>query len=228
MSANVVLPFQFRQDDVFLASPSHAVPPTTWSTPTGHQATSFTARMDRTRGVFVVRYKDNGWISSLFVQPKDTLKKSGGSPSGGEIATGFRRAKRTTTMRTAKRVAHGCSSCSFHRGASTQGPCLVEVAVRRACAANGWRGPVAVEDPSGHLAPIEEILLEIDQMVLQAKSQASHMNLAMRHSRLGPGIAQSIIEFLLLYVVSLVYPSIVGCGENAILHHDQSRCVRER
>ena len=117
---------QFRQDDVFiLASPSHAVHSNDVEYP--YRTSSdliYLTGWTEPESVFVMRYKDNGWISSLFVQPKDTLKEiwEGRRPGVEGATSDFAvheaynndelEAKMQEWLTDARRV--------FHRGASTQ------------------------------------------------------------------------------------------------------------
>ena len=232
---------QFRQDDVFiLASPSHAVHSNDVEYP--YRTSSdliYLTGWTEPESVFVMRYKDNGWISSLFVQPKDTLKEIWeGRRPGVEGATAdfavheaYNNDELETTLQEwltdARRV--------FHRGGIHDGlDRLVEVAVRRRDRARQHfgTGPVAVEDPSGHLAELRlrKSSSEIEQMVFASKVASIAHELAMRHSRSGVTEyqLQSIIEGFFSYAGASgwSYPSIVGCGENAtILHYTTNQDV---
>ena len=68
---------QFRNDDVFiLASPNHAVHSNDVQYP--YRTSSdfiYLTGWTESESVFVLRHEDGQWISSLFVQPKDTLKE---------------------------------------------------------------------------------------------------------------------------------------------------------
>ena len=68
---------QFRNDDVFvLASPPHAVHSNDVEYP--YRTSSdliYLTGWTEAESVFVLRHEDGRWISSLFVQPKDTLKE---------------------------------------------------------------------------------------------------------------------------------------------------------
>ena len=68
---------QFRQDDVFiLASPPHAVHSNDVEYP--YRTSSdliYLTGWTEPESVFVLRYAGEAWVSSLFVQPKDTLKE---------------------------------------------------------------------------------------------------------------------------------------------------------
>ena len=232
---------QFRQDDVFiLASPSHAVHSNDVEYP--YRTSSdliYLTGWTEPESVFVMRYKDNGWISSLFVQPKDTLKEiwEGRRPGVEGATSDFAvheaynndepEAKMQEWLTDARRV--------FHRGGIHAGlDRLVEVAVRRRDRARQHfgTGPVAVEDPSGHLAELRlrKSSSEIDQMVFASKVASIAHELAMRHSRSGVTEyqLQSIIEGFFSYAGASgwSYPSIVGCGENAtILHYTTNQDV---
>ena len=81
---------QFRQDDVFiLASPPHAVHSNDVEYP--YRTSSdliYLTGWTEPESVFVMRYVGEAWVSTLFVQPKDTLK---------EIWEGGARALRATS-----------------------------------------------------------------------------------------------------------------------------------
>ena len=68
---------QFRQDDLLvLASPPHAVHSNDVEYP--YRTSSdliYLTGWTEAESVFVMRYENNGWVSALFVQPKDTLKE---------------------------------------------------------------------------------------------------------------------------------------------------------
>ena len=141
-----------------------------------------------------MRYKDNGWISSLFVQPKDTLKEIWeGRRPGVEGATAdfaVHEAYNNDELETKLQEWLTDARRVFHRGGIHAGlDRLVEVAVRRRDRARQHfgTGPVAVEDPSGHLAELRlrKSSSEIEQMVFASKVASIAHELAMRHSRSG-------------------------------------------
>ena len=232
---------QFRQDDVFiLASPLHAVHSNDVEYP--YRTSSdliYLTGWTEPESVFVMRYKDNGWISSLFVQPKDTLKEIWeGRRPGVEGATAdfaVHEAYNNDELETKLQEWLTDARRVFHRGGIHAGlDRLVEVAVRRRDRARQHfgTGPVAVEDPSGHLAELRlrKSSSEIEQMVFASKVASIAHELAMRHSRSGVTEyqLQSIIEGFFSYAGASgwSYPSIVGCGENAtILHYTTNQDV---
>ena len=190
--------------------------------------------------VFVLRYVDGAWITSLFVQPKDTLKEIWeGRRPGVEGAVELHpvdeafnndelEAVLASWLTNAKRV--------FLRGGvnpAVDG--LVQSAVQKRDRARQHfgSGPVSVEDPSGIIAELRlrKSPSEIEQMVYASKVASIAHELAMRHSREGVTEfqLQSIIEAFFSYAGASgwSYPSIVGCGENAtILHYttNQDTC----
>ena len=187
---------QFRQDDVFiLASPPHAVHSNDVEYP--YRTSSdliYLTGWTEPESVFVMRYQGNGWVSSLFVQPKDTLKEiwEGRRPGVEGATSDFAvheaynndelESRLNEWMTDARRV--------FHRGGVHSGlDRLVESAVRRRDRARQHfgTGPVAVEDPSSHLAELRlrKSGSEIEQMVFASKVASIAHELAMRHSRSG-------------------------------------------
>ncbi len=232
---------QFRSDDVFvLASPPHAVHSNDVEYP--YRTSSdlmYLTGWTEAESVFVVRNKAGRWISSLFVQPKDTLKEiwEGRRPGVEGAIASFAvdeaygndelEGLLSTWLNDAQRV--------FHRGGVDQGiDRLVEDAVRRRDRARQHfgSGPVAVEDPSRLLAELRlrKSASEIEQMTYASKVASVAHELAMRHSR--EGITeyqlQSVIEGFFSYAGTSgwSYPSIVGCGENAtILHYKTNQDV---
>ena len=234
---------QFRQDDVFiLASPPHAVHSNDVEYP--YRTSSdliYMTGWTEAESVFVLRHEDGRWISSLFVQPKDTLK---------EIWEGRRPGVEGALASYAVNEAYGNNELEdllskwltnarrvFHRGGFNRHiDGLIETSVRRRDRARQHfgTGPVAVEDPSGLLAELRlrKSASEIEQMVYASKVASVAHELAMRHSREGVTEyqLQSVIEGFFSYAGTSgwSYPSIVGCGENAtILHYKTNQDVCE-
>ncbi|MED5566558.1 MAG: aminopeptidase P N-terminal domain-containing protein, partial [Candidatus Thermoplasmatota archaeon] len=189
--------------------------------------------------VFVMRYENNGWVSALFVQPKDTLKEIWeGRRPGVEGATAdyaVHEAYNNHEIEDRLDVWLNDARRVFHRGGiNPELDRLVETAVRRRDRARQHfgTGPVAVEDPSSLLAELRlrKSSSEIEQMVFASKVASIAHELAMRHSREGVTEyqLQSIIEGFFSYAGASgwSYPSIVGCGENAtILHYTTNQDV---
>jgi len=232
---------QFRHDDVFiLVAPPFAV----HSNDVEYRYRTSSDLLYMTgwtepESVFVLRHDGEAWISSLFVQPQDTLKEiwEGRRPGvKGAVAEyavneAFNNdeleAKLEGWLTDARRVFH---RAGFHAKVDR----LVESAIRRRDRARQHfgTGPVAVEDPSGMLAELRlrKSSSEIEQMVYASKVAAVAHELAMRHSREGVTEyqLQSVIEGFFSYAGSSgwSYPSIVGCGENAtILHYTTNQDV---
>jgi Xaa-Pro aminopeptidase len=191
--------------------------------------------------VFVLRHQDGRWVSTLFVQPKDTLK---------EIWEGRRPGIEGALSAYAVNEAYGNDELEdnllnwladarrvFHRGGINHRiDRLIETSVQRRDRARQHfgTGPVAVEDPSGLLAELRlrKSASEIEQMVYASKVASVAHELAMRHSREGVTEyqLQSVIEGFFSYAGTSgwSYPSIVGCGENAtILHYKTNQDVCE-
>ena len=232
---------QFRHDDVFvLASPPHAVHSNDVEYP--YRTSSdliYLTGWTEAESVFVLRHEDGRWVSSLFVQPKDTLK---------EIWEGRRPGVEGALSSYAVNEAYGNNELEdqlskwltnarrvFHRGGVNHHiDGLIETSVQRRDRARQHfgTGPVAVEDPSGLLAELRlrKSASEIEQMVYASKVASVAHELAMRHSREGVTEyqLQSVIEGFFSYAGTSgwSYPSIVGCGENAtILHYKTNQDV---
>ena len=232
---------QFRQDDLLvLASPPHAVHSNDVEYP--YRTSSdliYLTGWTEAESVFVMRYENNGWVSALFVQPKDTLKEIWeGRRPGVEGATAdyaVHEAYNNHEIEDRLDVWLNDARRVFHRGGiNPELDRLVETAVRRRDRARQHfgTGPVAVEDPSSLLAELRlrKSSSEIEQMVFASKVASIAHELAMRHSREGVTEyqLQSIIEGFFSYAGASgwSYPSIVGCGENAtILHYTTNQDV---
>jgi len=232
---------QFRHDDVLiLASPSFAVRSNDveYRYRTSSDLLYLTGWIEP-ESVFVIRHDGNEWVSSLFVQPQDTLKEIWegrrpgikGAVSDHAVDEAYNNdelhEKLEAWLTDARRV--------FHRsGGHAALDRLVESAVQRRDRARQHfgTGPVAIEDPSGLLAELRlrKSSSEIEQMVFASKVAAIAHELAMRHSREGVTEyqLQSVIEGFFSYAGASgwSYPSIVGCGENAtILHYTTNQDV---
>ena len=189
--------------------------------------------------VFVLRHNEETWISSLFVQPQDTLKEiwEGRRPGIEGAMSNFAVDEAYNNDQLEEKLEGWLTDARrvFHRGGMHAGiDRLVEAAVRRRDRARQHfgTGPVAVEDPSGILAELRlrKSSSEIEQMVYASKVAAIAHELAMRHSRDGVSEyqLQSVIEGFFSYAGASgwSYPSIVGCGENAtILHYTTNQDV---
>ena len=189
--------------------------------------------------VFVLRHNEGTWISSLFVQPQDTLKEiwEGRRPGVEGAMSNFAVDEAYNNDQLEEKLEGWLTDARrvFHRGGvHAVIDRLVESAVRRRDRARQHfgTGPVAVEDPSAMLAELRlrKSSSEIEQMVYASKVAAIAHELAMRHSR--DGVTeyqlQSVIEGFFSYAGASgwSYPSIVGCGENAtILHYTTNKDV---
>jgi Xaa-Pro aminopeptidase len=233
---------QFRSDDVLIvSSPAFAVHSNDveYRYRTSSDLLYLTGWVEP-ESVFVQRCVDGRWISSLFVQPKDTLKEiwEGRRPGVEGALENFAVDEAfdinelgsilSAWLTDAKRV--------FVRGGvNATVDDITQSAVRKRDRARQHfgSGPVALEDPSGLLAELRlrKSDSEIAQMVYSSKVASLAHELAMRHSREGVTEfqLQSVIEAFFSYAGTSgwSYPSIVGCGENAtILHYttNQDTC----
>ena len=193
--------------------------------------------------ILVIRHAYGNWNTSIFVQPKDTLKEiwEGRRPGIDGAMTSFavNDAYNNTALgdelgawlNEARRVF-------VHGGINHEVDDLVQSAVRRRDRARQHfgSGPVSVEDPSSLLAELRlrKSASEIEQMTYASKVTSLAHELAMRHSREGVTEyqLQSVIEGFFSYAGTSgwSYPSIVGCGENAtILHYttNQATCGQD-
>ena len=233
---------QFRADDVLvLPSPAFAVHSN--DVEYRYRTSSdllYLTGWTEPESVLVLRHHEGAWVSSLFVQPKDTLK---------EIWEGRRPGVEGAVNDFAVDEAYNNDLLSQHLGVWLQDAKrvflrggvhsevddIVEMAIRRRDRARQHfgTGPVSVEDPSGLLAELRlrKSASEIEQMVYASKVASIAHELAMRHSREGVTEfqLQSVIEAFFSYAgaAGWSYPSIVGCGENAtILHYttNQDTC----
>ena len=223
-----------------LASPPHAVHSNDVEYP--YRTSSdiiYLTGWTEAESVFVLRHEDGRWVSSLFVQPKDTLKEiwEGRRPGVEGAVASFAVDEAYGNNELDERLSKWLTDARrvFHRGGINHGiDRLIENAVQRRDRARQHfgTGPVAVEDPSGLLAELRlrKSASEIEQMVYASKVASVAHELAMRHSR--EGITeyqlQSVIEGFFSYAGTSgwSYPSIVGCGENAtILHYKTNQDV---
>ena len=187
---------QIRQDDVLiLASPPFAV----HSNDVEYRYRTSSDLLYMTgwtepETVLVLRHKEGEWISSLFVQPQDTLKEiwEGRRPGIEGAMSNFAVDEAYNNDQLEEKLEGWLTDARrvFHRGGMHAGiDRLVESAVRRRDRARQHfgTGPVAVEDPSGMLAELRlrKSSSEIEQMVYASKVAAIAHELAMRHSRDG-------------------------------------------
>ena len=232
---------QFRHDDVLIiASPPFAVRSNDveYRYRTSSDLLYLTGWIEP-ESVLVIRHDGKAWISSLFVQPQDTLKEIWegrrpgvkGAVSDYAVDEAYNNDELDEKLKEWLTDAHRV----FHRGGVHAGlDRLVELSVQRRDRARQHfgTGPVAIQDPSGLLAELRlrKSSSEIEQMVFASKVAAIAHELAMRHSREGVTEyqLQSVIEGFFSYAGASgwSYPSIVGCGENAtILHYTTNQDV---
>ena len=232
---------QFRQDDLLIiASPPFAVR----SNDVGYRYRTSSDLLYLTgwiepESVFVIRHDGKAWISSLFVQPQDTLKEiwEGRRPGVKGAVSDYAVDEAYNNDELDEKLEEWLTDAHrvFHRSGVHAGlDRLVESSVQRRDRARQHfgTGPVAIQDPSGLLAELRlrKSSSEIEQMVFASKVAAIAHELAMRHSREGVTEyqLQSVIEGFFSYAGASgwSYPSIVGCGENAtILHYTTNQDV---
>lgn len=232
---------QFRHDDLLIiASPPFAVR----SNDVGYRYRTSSDLLYLTgwiepESVFVIRHDGKAWISSLFVQPQDTLKEiwEGRRPGVKGAVSDYAVDEAYNNDELDEKLEEWLTDAHrvFHRSGVHAGlDRLVESSVLRRDRARQHfgTGPVAVQDPSGLLAELRlrKSSSEIEQMVFASKVAAIAHELAMRHSREGVTEyqLQSVIEGFFSYAGASgwSYPSIVGCGENAtILHYTTNQDV---
>lgn len=232
---------QFRQDDLLIiSSPPFAVR----SNDVGYRYRTSSDLLYLTgwiepESVFVIRHDGKAWISSLFVQPQDTLKEiwEGRRPGVKGAVSDYAVDEAYNNDELDEKLEEWLTDAHrvFHRSGVHAGlDRLVESSVQRRDRARQHfgTGPVAIQDPSGLLAELRlrKSSSEIEQMVFASKVAAIAHELAMRHSREGVTEyqLQSVIEGFFSYAGASgwSYPSIVGCGENAtILHYTTNQDV---
>ena len=232
---------QFRHDDLLIiASPPFAVR----SNDVGYRYRTSSDLLYLTgwiepESVFVIRHDGKAWISSLFVQPQDTLKEiwEGRRPGVKGAVSDYAVDEAYNNDELEEKLEEWLTDAHrvFHRSGVHGGlDRLVESSVQRRDRARQHfgTGPVAIQDPSGLLAELRlrKSSSEIEQMVFASKVAAIAHELAMRHSREGVTEyqLQSVIEGFFSYAGASgwSYPSIVGCGENAtILHYTTNQDV---
>ena len=181
----------------------------------------------------LVFYHDGeGWISHLFVQPKDTLMEiwEGRRPGvkGALAHWPVDRADSSSKMLNhLEKFLEVAVRVHLRTGINE----AIDVLVRNAVEKRDRKrqhfgtGPISIEDPSRRIAEmrLRKSSEEIQQMRYAAEVSARAHELAMAASR--DGIheyqIQSIIEGFFVYggTSGWAYPSIVGCGENATILH---------
>ena len=191
--------------------------------------------------IFTARMVEGDWVSTLFVQPKDTLK---------EIWEGRREGVEGAIANYAIDEAHSVddfgsifadmlsesSRVLLRTGINSEVDSIVRSAVdkRDRARQHFGSGPVAVEDPSGKIAELRlrKSDAEIELMRHSGQVSAVAHELAMRHTK--PGVMeyqlQAVIEGFFTYAGTSgwAYPTIAGCGDNAtVLHYNVNDDVCE-
>ena len=196
---------------------------------------------DEPESVLTVHHSDDGWIRTIFVQPKDTLK---------EIWEGRRPGVEGALKGWAVDAAHSCNDLEekmnellssskrvlIRTGVRTDLDTLVMESLQRRDRARQHfgTGPTSIEDPSARIAELRlrKSPAEIEQMRFASNVSSIAHVAAMRNTK--PGRMeyqlQATIEGFFVYAGTSgwAYPSIVGCGDNAtVLHYHQNNDVCE-
>ena len=232
---------QFRPSDLFiLSSPSFAV----HSNDVEYRFRTssdmlYLVGWSEPESTLIVRNENGEWVTSLFVQPKNTLM---------EIWEGRRPGVEGAVSSYAVDEAYDHASLEEHLGRwlndakrvlvrsgidSVVDGIVTKAVERRDRARQHFgTGPVAIEDPSTLLAELRlrKSKSEIEQMKFSSQVASLAHELAMRHSREGVTEfqLQSVIEGFFSYAGASgwSYPFIVGCGENAtILHYTTNQAI---
>lgn len=182
--------------------------------------------------VLMCHMEDNKWITSLFVQPKNTLMEIW---EGRRL--GIEGAKEQFPIDVAYSIEdlgaiiserlEDSSRVLLRTGFNTDLDEMVHSAIkaRTRSRQHFGKGPVSIEDPSAIIAELRlrKSKSEIEQMRFSSIVTSKAHELAMKYTK--PGIKeyqlQAIIESFFTYsgTSGWAYPSIVGCGENATILH---------
>ncbi|MDE0857702.1 MAG: aminopeptidase P N-terminal domain-containing protein [Candidatus Poseidoniaceae archaeon] len=201
----------------------------------------YLAGWDEPDAVFTVHHQEGKWFSTLFVQPKDTLK---------EIWEGRRPGTEGALANWPIDAAHSSHELQSHlqsmlsdatrvllrTGIRSEIDQLVVNALERRDRARQHfgSGPITIEDPSARIAELRlrKSAAEIAQMRFASEVSSIAHVAAMRNTK--PGRMeyqlQATIEGFFSYAGTSgwAYPSIVGCGDNAtVLHYHQNNDVCE-
>ena len=196
---------------------------------------------DEPDAVFTVHHEEGSWVSTLFVQPKDTLKEiwEGRRPGVEGALEGWAIDRAHSTHDIGNQLSTMLSNASrvlLRTGIRPEIDTIVVDAVQRRDRARQHfgTGPVTMEDPSARIAELRlrKSSAEIDQMRFASEvSSVAHIA-AMRNTK--PGRMeyqlQATIEGFFVYAGTSgwAYPSIVGCGDNAtVLHYHENNDVCE-
>ena len=191
--------------------------------------------------VFVLRCVEGSWVSTLFVQPKDTLKEIWeGRRPGVEGALEHWPIDEAYSVNVMTDILSSFVDES-HRvllrtGVRSEIDDFIRTAIERRDRSRQHfgSGPVSLEDPSARIAELRlrKSAAEIEQMRFASDVSSYAHVAAMRHSQ--PGRMeyqfQSTIEGFFVYAGTSgwAYPSIVGCGDNAtVLHYKENNDVCE-
>ncbi|RJU90450.1 MAG: M24 family metallopeptidase [Candidatus Poseidoniales archaeon] len=186
--------------------------------------------------VFTLRFDEGRWVSTLFVQPKDTLKEIWeGRRPGVEGALENWPVDEAYSVAELENILSSFIEKSnrvlLRTGIQSSVDRLIRTSIDRRDRARQHfgSGPVSIEDPSARIAELRlrKSKHEIAQMRFASEVSSYAHIAAMRHSK--PGRMeyqfQSTIEGFFVYAGTSgwAYPSIVGCGENAtILHYKEN------
>ena len=182
--------------------------------------------------VLTCHYDGNKWITTLFVQPKNTLMEIWeGRRLGLEGAKELFAIDESYSIDDLERILkermNDCKRVLLRTGFNSKIDDLVTTAIksRTRDRQHFGKGPVSIEDPSAIIAELRlrKSKHEIAQMRHSAIISAKAHELAMRYTKNGimEYQLQSIIESFFTYAGTSgwSYPSIVGCGENATILH---------
>ena len=190
--------------------------------------------------VLTCHYNGDRWITTLFVQPKNTLMEIWeGRRLGVEGAKKLFAIDESYSIDDLeiilKEQLNDCKRVLLRTGFNSKIDDLVTNAIkaRTRDRQHFGKGPVSIEDPSAIIAELRlrKSKAEIAQMRHSAIISSKAHELAMRYTKTGimEYQLQAIIESFFTYAGTSgwSYPSIVGCGENAtILHYtiNSDRC----
>ena len=201
----------------------------------------YLAGWDEPEAVLTVHHQEGKWVSTLFVQPKDTLKEiwEGRRPgTEGALADWPIDAAHSSheLEEHLRAMLSDASRVLLRTGIRSEIDQLVVNALERRDRARQHfgSGPITIEDPSARIAELRlrKSAAEIAQMRFASDVSSIAHVAAMRNTK--PGRMeyqlQATIEGFFSYAGTSgwAYPSIVGCGDNAtVLHYHQNNDVCE-
>ena len=196
---------------------------------------------DEPDAVLTVHRREEDWVTTLFVQPKDTLKEiwEGRRPGIEGALNGWAIDEAHSTHDLNSQLSSLLSASSrvlLRTGIRPEIDAIVVNAMERRDRARQHfgTGPVTMEDPSARIAELRlrKSAAEIEQMRFASEVSSIAHVAAMRNTK--PGRMeyqlQATIEGFFAYAGTSgwAYPSIVGCGDNAtVLHYHENDDVCE-